>query len=115
MKLKTLMLLTLVSGIAMADTASAGSSDASARALFYSVMAVTVGVSMGISAFGASLGAGSAIRGAEEGVARNPNMAGRLQTIMLIGLAFIETFVLYVMLFSIIFVFTGIFSGKAGF
>lgn len=40
MKLKTLMLLTLVSGIAMADTASAGSSgsDAHARALFYGLM-----------------------------------------------------------------------------
>ncbi|MGC9143380.1 ATP synthase F0 subunit C [Hydrogenobaculum sp.] len=115
MKLKTLMLLTLASSIAMADTAGSSGSDAHARALFYGLMAIAVGVSIGLGALGAGVGAGSAIRGAEEGMARNPNMAGKLQTIMFIGLAFIETFVLYAMLFSIIFVFTGIFSGKAGF
>lgn len=113
MKLKTLLLLAISSGIAMADTAS--SADSSSRALFYGLMSVAAGVAIGLGALGAGVGAGSAIRGAEEGMARNPNMAGKLQTIMFIGLAFIETFALYAMLFSIIFVFTGIFSGKAGF
>ncbi len=115
MKLKTLMLLTLASGIAMADSAGASSSDASSRALFYGLMAVAAGIAIAGGTLGAGVGAGAAIRGAEEGMARNPNMAGKLQTIMFIGLAFVETFALYAMLFSIIFVFTGIFSGKAGF
>lgn len=98
----------LSSGIAFADTQSD-------KALFYGLTAIAAGVAIGLGALGAGVGAGSAIRGAEEGMARNPNMAGKLQTIMFIGLAFIETFALYALLFSIIFVFTSVFSSKAGF
>jgi F-type H+-transporting ATPase subunit c len=41
------------------------------------------------------LGQGKAIASAMEGIARNPGAAGRIQTAMLIGLAFIESLVLF--------------------
>ncbi|MCS7066439.1 MAG: ATP synthase F0 subunit C [Fimbriimonadales bacterium] len=44
---------------------------------------------------GAGIGQGLAARGAMEGMARQPEMAGRIQTGMIIALAFIESLVLF--------------------
>jgi len=43
----------------------------------------------------AALSQGKAASAACEGAARNPSIAGNLQTMMIIGLAFIESLVLY--------------------
>ncbi len=114
MKGKALALIaTLTPALTFAAQESAsGSSD---RALFYGLLALAAGLAIGLAAHGTGIGMGHAIRGTQEGIARNPNVGGRLQTIMFIGLAFIETLALYALLFSIVFVFTGIFTGKAGF
>jgi F-type H+-transporting ATPase subunit c len=85
------------------------------RALFYGLLALAAGLAIGLAALGTGIGMGHAVRGTQEGIARNPNVGGRLQTIMFIGLAFIETLALYALLFSIVFVFTNMFTGKAGF
>jgi len=103
----------LAPAIAMAAEQSGVSS--SDKALFYGLLALAAGLAIGLAALGTGIGMGHAVRGTQEGIARNPNMGGRLQTIMFIGLAFIETLALYALLFSIVFVFTGIFTGKAGF
>jgi F-type H+-transporting ATPase subunit c len=47
-----------------------------------------------IGVIGAGIGQGLAARGAMEGMARQPEMAGRIQTGMIIALAFIESLVL---------------------
>ncbi len=47
-----------------------------------------------IGVIGASIGQGLAARGAMEGMARQPEMAGRIQMGMIIALAFIESLVL---------------------
>ncbi len=85
------------------------------RAIFYGAMAIGAGVAIGAAAGGGAAGLGNAIRGVLEGMARNPNMGGKLLTTMFIGMALIETFVLYALLIAIIFLFTGIFDSKAGF
>jgi len=58
-------------------------------------LALAVGLGLPIAVIGASLGQGRAIAGAMEGMARQPEMAGRIQTGMIIGLAFIESLVLF--------------------
>jgi len=50
---------------------------------------------MAIAAGLAALGDSRAIAAACEGVARNPGASARLQTLMLIGVVFIETLVLF--------------------
>jgi len=95
-----------------AEGAAQGSSD---RALFYGLLALATGLAIGLAALGTGIGMGHAIKGTQEGIARNPSVGGRLQTIMFIGLAFIETLALYALLVAIVFVFTGIFTGRAGF
>ena len=58
-------------------------------------MGLGVGLALGIAA----LGQGKAAAAALEGSARNPQMAAKLQTMMIIGLVFIETLVLFTFAF----------------
>ncbi len=107
--------LLLVAGAISSALAGEGNADAMSRAIFYGGMAIGAGVAIGAAAGGGAAGLGNAIRGVLEGMARNPNMGGKLLTTMFIGMALIETFVLYALLIAIIFLFTGIFDSKAGF
>ncbi|MCI0489857.1 MAG: ATP synthase F0 subunit C [Blastocatellia bacterium] len=59
-----------------------------------------------IAAFGGALGDGKAIAAACEGTARNPGAGGRIFTMLLLGLALIETLVLFT--FLTLFIETGI-------
>jgi F-type H+-transporting ATPase subunit c len=51
-----------------------------------------------IAAFGAALADGRAISAACEGAARNPGAGGRIFTMLMLGLALIETLVLFTFL-----------------
>jgi F-type H+-transporting ATPase subunit c len=51
-----------------------------------------------LAAFGGALGDGKAIAAACEGTARNPSAGGRIFTMLLLGLALIETLVLFTFL-----------------
>ncbi|HIC97410.1 MAG TPA: ATP synthase F0 subunit C [Aquificaceae bacterium] len=114
MKRKALAIITtLAPAITFAAEGAAG--DSSDRALFYGIIAFAAGIAIGLAALGTGIGMGHAIKGTQEAIARNPNVGGRLQTIMFIGLAFIETLALYALLFGIVFVFTDLFTGRAGF
>jgi F-type H+-transporting ATPase subunit c len=53
---------------------------------------------VGIAALGGALGDGRAISAACEGTARNPAAGGRIFTMLLLGLALIETLVLFTFL-----------------
>ncbi len=50
---------------------------------------------MAIAAGLCGRGQGQAIASAAEGIARNPGAAGKIQTLLLIGLAFIESLALF--------------------
>ncbi len=59
---------------------------------------LAAGFSMAFASGICGLGQGKAISAACEGAARNPGMADKLQLMMLIGLAFIESLALYTLL-----------------
>ncbi len=56
---------------------------------------LAAGLAIGLAAFGGSLGQGKAAAAALEGIARNPNAAGEIRTPMILGLALIESLVIY--------------------
>jgi len=62
-------------------------------------MGLGAGMAMGFAVLGAGIGQGKAAAAALEGSARNPQMAGKLQTMMIIGLVFVETLVLFTFAF----------------
>ncbi len=110
--MRKLLFLALISSPLFAEeVAKAGGSD---KALFYGLLALASGLAIGLAALGTGIGMGHAVRGTQEGIARNPNAGGRLQTIMFIGLAFIETLALYALFVVIVLLFTGTVSGKVG-
>ncbi len=71
--------------------------------------AVAMGLGMGIAALGCGMGQGKAAAAALEGICRNPNSADKVFTPMLLGLAFIESLVIFT------FVIAFMIFGKFGF
>jgi F-type H+-transporting ATPase subunit c len=57
---------------------------------------VTAGFAMAIASGLGALGMGKAVAGAVEGMARNPGAANVIQTAMILGLVFMESLALYV-------------------
>jgi F-type H+-transporting ATPase subunit c len=90
--LAVLTLLTTV-GPALAQVAGG---DQGARGL----IALAAGLGIGIAAVGAGLGQGRAVAAAMESIGRNPNAADRIQTPMIIGIAFIEALAIYALVIA---------------
>jgi F-type H+-transporting ATPase subunit c len=68
-------------------------------------IAIGAGLAIGLSAIGGGLGQGKAVASALEGIARNPGAAGKIVTPMIIGLAMIESLVIYGLVVALILVF----------
>ena len=58
-------------------------------------IAIAVAFGIGLAAFGGALGQSRAAAAALEGISRNPNAADKVFVPMLLGLAFIESLVLF--------------------
>jgi F-type H+-transporting ATPase subunit c len=80
--------LVLVPGMAFAEEA-ANRFDSNKWA------AASAGFAIGIAALGGTLGQSRAASSALEGISRNPGAAARIQTPMILGLALIESLVLF--------------------
>ncbi len=68
----------------------------------YGYVAIAAGICMGAGTIGGTLGQSRAAAAALEGIARNPQAAGRVQTPMIIGLAMMESLVLFAMVIAIL-------------
>lgn len=82
---------TLVSSPAFAQTAEGGSNSFDVQ----SMLALGAGIAIGLGVLGGTLGQGRAAAAALEGISRNPGAASRIQTPMILGLALIESLVLF--------------------
>ena len=58
-------------------------------------LAIGAGIGLGVAAFGGGLGQGRTAAAALEGIARNPGASDKLFVPMIIGLALIESIVIY--------------------
>ncbi len=63
-------------------------------------LAAALGI--GIAAFGCGLGMGIGLKGACEGVARNPEVSGKITGTMILAFAFIESLAIYALVISFI-------------
>jgi F-type H+-transporting ATPase subunit c len=63
-----------------------------------SMLGLALGLGLAIAAFGGALGQSNAIAKAVDAVARQPEAGARIQGMMIIGLALIETLVIYMLL-----------------
>jgi len=93
--LVSLLLPLLVSATAFAQEPDSGSNPNKGWAF------LAAGLGLGIAAFGGALGQGRAAGAALSGIARNPNASGKIFTPMILGLALIESLVIYSLVVSI--------------
>ena len=70
--------------------------------IYFAALAIAIGFGTAVAAFGCAIGQGNAIRGALEGVARQPEAGGRLLSMMIIGLALIESLTIYALVLGFI-------------
>lgn len=68
------------------------------------VMAMSAGLAIGVAAAGGALGQSKGLAAALEGIARNPSASGKLVTPMIIGLAMIESLVIYALVIGLMIV-----------
>ena len=88
-------LITVATAMAQAPAAGGGEHSTGGNSWFFPAMG---SFAVGIAALGGALGDGRAIAAACEGTARNPGAGGRIFTMLLLGLALIETLVLFTFL-----------------
>jgi F-type H+-transporting ATPase subunit c len=69
---------------------------------FYAVVCGAAVIGLGVAALGGGIGQGIAVSKAVEGIARQPEASGKIQTLLLVGLAFIESVVIYVLVIALI-------------
>ena len=68
--------------------------------LGYTCLAAALGI--GIAAFGCGIGMGLGLKGACEGIARNPDVSGKVTGTMILAFAFIESLAIYALVISFI-------------
>jgi F-type H+-transporting ATPase subunit c len=98
----TLVTLCIVAPVAMASEAA---DNAFTQGSF---IALAAGLGLGIAAFAGALAQGRTAAAALEGIARNPGAADKIFTPMILGLALIESLVIYALVIA--FVFSGSFA-----
>ncbi len=95
---------------AAAEEATAAASPADAKLRYYGIAALACGLAIGIAAFGTGIGQGLGLKGATEGIARNPGASGKITTTLIIGLAMIESLAIYALVVALIILFVNPFK-----
>jgi F-type H+-transporting ATPase subunit c len=93
---------------AAVDSAAKGSHDS---VIFFAATVIAAALAIGLGSVGTGIGQGIAVSKAMEGIARQPEALGPIQTNMIIGLAFIESLCIYALVVSLILLFANPFAG----
>jgi F-type H+-transporting ATPase subunit c len=70
----------------------------------YGLIALAAGLAIGIAALGGGIGQGRAAAAALDGIARNPGASGQIRGPMILGLALIESLVIYALIIAFLLV-----------
>ena len=104
-----LIALNLVALLGISSMAFAAGATLDAAALGNACIAA--GLSIGIAASGCGIGMGLGLKGTVEGIARNPEISGKLTGTMILAYAFIESLAIYALVISFILLYANPFVG----
>ncbi len=104
--LSTLVVLVVFAGVAFAQGEPNAAEAVKAQGLAnnFGLIALAAGLGIGIAALGGGIGQGRAAAAALDGIARNPGAAGQIRGPMILGLALIESLVIYALIISLLLV-----------
>lgn len=100
----TLFIITGISSIAGAQTADAATMKADNLSKNFGQLALAAGLAIGLAALGGGIGQGRVAGTAVDGIARNPGAAGEIRSQMILGLALIESLVIYALIIAFLLV-----------
>jgi F-type H+-transporting ATPase subunit c len=66
------------------------------------IISIAAALAIGVAALGGALAQGKAASAALDGIARNPSAAEKIQTPMILGLALIESLVIYALVVALL-------------
>ncbi|MEW6097232.1 MAG: ATP synthase F0 subunit C [bacterium] len=72
---------------------------------YFALSVLAAGLGIGIAAIGAGIGQGIATSKAVEGIARQPEASGKIMTTLILGLALMESLVLYALFIALVLIF----------
>ncbi|MDI6776183.1 MAG: ATP synthase F0 subunit C [Syntrophales bacterium] len=94
-------MVVMVIGVLMAiSTSCFAAEEAKTTTMGMGLVGLGAGLAIGLAAFGGGLGQGRAAGSALEGIARNPGAADKMFVPLILGLALIESLVLYAFVIS---------------
>ncbi len=99
----TKILFTTLAMVLVASAAFASGDGAGADIMSAKAYATALG--MGIAAGLCGIAQGMGVKGACEGIARNPEAGGQISTTLILGLAFIESLAIYALVVNLILLF----------
>ena len=101
------ILVTLLSTVAMMGIASlAFAADGAPVKLDSASLGLAIfGCAIAVAAAGCGIGQGLGLKSACEGIARNPDAAGKIQVSLILGLAFVESLAIYSLVVNLIILF----------
>ena len=94
------VVVTLMAGAAFAQPATTAPAGAGAAGVRWGL--ISAAFVLGVAAFAGALGQGRAIAASVEGIARNPGAAPAIRLAMIIGLALIESLVIYALVLAFV-------------
>jgi F-type H+-transporting ATPase subunit c len=77
---------------------------------YFAASVLAAGLAIGLAAGMCGMGQGAAVAKALEGISRQPETASKIQMLLMIGLAFIESLALYALFIGIILLFVNPFA-----
>lgn len=93
-----------MAAIAMAADQAAAAPVAAASSDFKTWIPIAAGLCIAVAAFAGAFGQAKGLSTALDGIARNPAASGKIVTPMIIGLAMIESLVIYALVISLMLV-----------
>lgn len=93
-------MVVMVIGVLMLLSTSSFAAEEAKTTIGMGLVGLGAGLAIGLAAFGGGLGQGRAAGSALEGIARNPGAADKMFVPLILGLALIESLVLYAFVIS---------------
>ncbi len=97
------LLMIALNTVALVGMASIALAAGDPLSISFTSLAAVLGI--GIAAFGCGIGMGLGLKGACEGVARNPDASGKITGTLILAFAFIESLAIYALVVSFILLF----------
>ena len=98
--MKNFLRLSFVGMMTVFAAAPAFAQEAAGHTTGGGLFAIAAAIAIGVAALGGALGQGKAAAAALDGIARNPAASGKIFVPMIIGLALIESLVIYALIIA---------------